>query len=165
MKGIFNGANYIWDMNREGINYLNKKYGDTNDQKEIIINDYKEFCTNKKIDKMIICVEVYINSMGGKNFYIKSMLMDSKQRLCTSGFTKYSDKKGMLIPVYMWNNADSINEEDLDLEFIRPVISELISLIALESFNIWSVDKMQNYCDEMYKLCTESNEVEDGSIF
>lgn len=165
MKGFFNGANYIWEMNREGISYLNKKYGDTNDQKEIIINDYKEFCTNKKIDKMIIYVEVYINSMGGKNFYVKSMLMDSKQRLCTSGFTKYSDKKGILIPVYMWNNAESINEEDLDLEFIRPVISELISLIALESFNIWSVDKMQNYCDEMYKLCTEANAIEDGSIF
>ncbi|MDU3581179.1 MAG: hypothetical protein E7F68_06535 [Clostridium butyricum] len=165
MKGNFNGANYIWEMNREGINYLNKKYGDTNCQKAIIMNDYKEFCTNKKIDKMIICVEVYINSMGGKNFYIRSMLMDSKQRLCTSGFTKYSDKKGILIPVYMWNNADSINEEDLDLEFIKPVISELISLIALGGFNIWSVDKMQNYCDEMYKLCTEANAIEDGSIF
>lgn len=136
MKGIFNGANYIWEINREGIYFLSKKYNNTNNEKEIIMNDYKEFCINKKIDKIITCVEVYINSMGGKNFYIKSMLMDSKQRLCTSGYTKYTNKKGMLIPVYMWNNAVSINEEDLDLEFIIPVISELISIIALGNVNI-----------------------------
>lgn len=57
------------------------------------------------------------------------------------------------------------NKEDLDLNFIRPIASEVISILALYNHNIFKVRKIQDYCDDMYKICTETNNIEDSSIF
>ena len=152
----FNGKKYDWNINAEGMKFLESKYG----CKCGINADYKEFCTNNKIERLVIGIE-YVETNYNQIYNIKSWLIDSKGSISSSDNIRTD---AYLIPMYVYVNPESVKEEDLNnLEFIKSPINEVISSLA-QGESIFNVDKIQSYCDEVYRMATENN-VDEGSIF